>query len=219
MTARHTPDQPSDEELFLLVAAGVETAFAEVVGRHVDAVFNHCLRWMGYAAEADDVASMTFFEAWRKRRTVRFVDGSALPWLLGVATNVARNQSRGRRRYERMLARLPSAESAPDVADEAIRNVDGERRAAEIAACVRTLRRDEQDVVALCDMSGLSYAEAAVALDIPVGTVRSRLSRARARLRPLLTELTQSDRVLPEVPDSCPSGAGPNPRKAGEDRS
>jgi RNA polymerase sigma-70 factor (ECF subfamily) len=87
MTTRQTVDQPSDEELFQVADEGSETAFAEVVGRHVDAVFNHCLRWMGYDSEADDVTSMTFFEAWRKRRSVRFVDGSALPVRLQSASS------------------------------------------------------------------------------------------------------------------------------------
>jgi len=207
MTARRSLGRPSDEELFQVADEGAETAFAEVVGRHADAVFNHCLRWMGYDSEAEDVTSMTFFEAWRKRRTVRFVEGSALPWLLVVATNVARNQTRGRRRYERMLAKLPKSESAPDVADEAIRHVDAERKAAKIAACVRTLRRPEQDVVALCDMSGLSYAEAATALGIPIGTVRSRLSRARERLRPMLAELDEPGHS-PSIPSAgCVAGA------------
>jgi len=106
-----------------------------------------------------------------------------------------------------MLAKLPKSESAPDVADEAIRHVDAERKAAKIAACVRTLRRPEQDVVALCDMSGLSYAEAATALGIPIGTVRSRLSRARERLRPMLAELDEPGHS-PSIPSAgCVAGA------------
>lgn len=178
----------SDEALFAAVAAGDERAFAMVVDRHVDAVYNHCLRWLRYRPEADDVTSMTFFEAWRKRDRVRFVDESALPWLLSVATNVARNASRSRRRYDRLLARLPRDDVTPDIADEVVQRVTDKEDAARVAAALRRLGHEDQDVVALCDVSGVSYAEAAAALGIPIGTVRSRLSRARARLRKLLDE-------------------------------
>jgi RNA polymerase sigma factor (sigma-70 family) len=158
-----------------------------VFDRHVDAVYSHCLRRCASWSEAEDLTSMAFLEAWRIRARVRFVEGSAKPWLLLVATNVARNEARARRRYEHAVSRLPRAESEPDIADEAIRDVDAEQAAQRLTTAMSKLRKSEQDVIALCDLGELSYAEAAGVLKIPVGTVRSRLSRARQRLQKLLS--------------------------------
>jgi RNA polymerase sigma-70 factor (ECF subfamily) len=79
----------------------------------------------------------------------------------------------------------------PDPADDVAAHVDDERRMKQLLARLSELPRGEQDVVALCVWSELSYEDAAAALGVPVGTVRSRLSRARGRLR----ELDVSDRT------------------------
>jgi RNA polymerase sigma factor (sigma-70 family) len=100
------------------------------------------------------------------------------------ATNVVRNRRRSQRRHRAALDRLP-LERGLDFADEADSRLDDERRMREALRAVGELPRREQEVVALCGWAGLSYEDAAVALAIPVGTVRSRLSRARARLREL----------------------------------
>ncbi|WP_162233231.1 RNA polymerase sigma factor [Protofrankia coriariae] len=99
-----------------------------------------------------------------------------------MATNVVRNQTRAARRYDAALYRLPPAEVEPDPADEVVARLDDEQRMRDILRELAVLNRGERDVVALVAMAGLSYAEAAVALGVPVGTVRSRLARARARL-------------------------------------
>ena len=127
--------------------------------------------------------SLTFLEAWRLRGTVRPDGGSLLPWLLGIALNVARNVSRAARRQQAAMNRLPKAPDVPDFADELVGRIDDAERLEKIHAALSTLRRTEQDVLALCVWSGLNYAEAAEALGVPVGTVRSRLSRARRKLQ------------------------------------
>lgn len=194
-------DADTDESLWARAVAGDGSAFAAVFDRHADTVHTHCARRAGSWVDAQDLTSLVFLEAWRQRTRVRFVDGSALPWLLVVATNVTRNQTRARRRYARALARVPGDPHAPDIADEAIADIEAEQVAAEVAACIRRLRTDEQDVVSLCDLGGLGYAEAAAVLGIPVGTVRSRLSRARARLRAMLTD------PATEALDNAPGGS------------
>jgi RNA polymerase sigma factor (sigma-70 family) len=118
---------------------------------------------------------------------VRLKEGRALPWLLGVATNVLRNRWRAERRHRAALQRLP-LERSPDFAAEADGRLDDERRMRAALRAVAKLPRRERDVLALCGWAGLSYDDAAVALGLPVGTVRSRLSRARARLREVASD-------------------------------
>jgi RNA polymerase sigma-70 factor (ECF subfamily) len=81
------------------------------------------------------------------------------------------------------MNRLPTAPDVPDFADDLAGRIDDAERLEKIHAALSTLRRAERDVLALCVWSGLNYAEAAEALGVPVGTVRSRLSRARRKLQ------------------------------------
>ena len=186
-------ESASDEQLWASAQAGDADAFGEVFDRHVDAVYSHCLRRTGSWSDAEDLTSLVFFEAWRKAARARFVDESLRPWLLAVATNLARTQVRSRRRYEAMLARLASRQVEADSADEVLANLDAEYRAVQLGRAISGLTKADQQVLSLCDLGELSYEQAAAVLRIPVGTVRSRLSRARARLRRAMNpELTTS---------------------------
>jgi RNA polymerase sigma-70 factor, ECF subfamily len=176
--------QPTDAELWRLAASGEAGAFGVLFERHGRAVYNFCFRRTANWAAAEDLTSIVFLEAWRRRSEVRLKDGRALPWLLGVATNVVRNRWRSERRHRAALARLPLERDA-DFADDVDGRLDDERRMRTTLRAVVKLPRREQEVIALCAWGGLSYEDAALALRIPVGTVRSRLSRARARLREL----------------------------------
>jgi RNA polymerase sigma factor (sigma-70 family) len=176
--------QPTDAELWRLAASGEPAAFGVLFERHGRAVYNFCFRRTANWAAAEDLTSIVFLEAWRRRSEVRLNDGRALPWLLGVATNVLRNRRRSERRHRAALARLP-LERGPDFADDVDGRLDDERRMRETLSAVAKLPGREQEVIALCAWGGLSYEDAALALRLPVGTVRSRLSRARARLREL----------------------------------
>jgi RNA polymerase sigma factor (sigma-70 family) len=168
--------------------AGDAAAFAEVFDEHAGPIYRYAVRADGDRAGAEDVVSLTFLEAWRIRDTLRPDGDSVRPWLLGIATNVLRNRRRAARRHRAAMARLPVEDTVDDFADEVTgRIADGERLAA-AAAGLRRLRRTDREVFLLCVWSGLDYAAAAEALGIPVGTVRSRLSRARTRLRELTGE-------------------------------
>jgi RNA polymerase sigma-70 factor (ECF subfamily) len=165
------------------VRAGDHDEFGGLFSEHARAVYNHAFRLTGNWSAAEEVVSLTFLEAWRLRGTVRPEGGSLLPWLLGIALNVARNVSRAARRQQAAMNRLPKAPDVPDFADDLAGRIDDAERLEKIHAAISTLRRAERDVLALCVWSGLNYAEAAEALGVPVGTVRSRLSRARRKLQ------------------------------------
>lgn len=174
-----------DFSLHARIRAGDPEAFREIFKDHAQIVYRHAVRSTGDWAAAQDVVSLTFLEAWRIREKLRDEGDTPRPWLMGIATNVLRNTARAARRHERVLARSPAKEAVPDFADELIgRITDGEQLTA-TQAVLAQLRRSEQEVFTLCVWSGLSYAEAAQALGVPVGTVRSRLARARSRLRKL----------------------------------
>lgn len=175
-------DPPTDAQLLRSAIDGRSESFGVIFERHADAVYNHCFRRLGSWSAAEDAASLVFLETWRTRAKAVDVDGRLLPWLLGVANNVVRNVSRTARRYDAAVLRLPPPAYEPDPADWIAARLDDERRMQPLLHQLAGLRRAEQDVVALVLMSGLTYAEAAVALGVPVGTVRSRLARARKRL-------------------------------------
>ncbi|MFD7606848.1 RNA polymerase sigma factor [Streptomyces mirabilis] len=167
------------------VRAGESGAFAELFDSYARAVYNHAFRLTADWSTAEDVMAATFLEAWRLRDRVDPEGGSLRPWLLGIATNTARNQYRSNRRY-RQAAQAAAAElSVPDHAEDVAGRVDDRRRLATALTALATLRPPEREVIALCLGEGLDYEAAAEALGIPVGTVASRLSRARKKLRTL----------------------------------
>jgi RNA polymerase sigma-70 factor, ECF subfamily len=158
--------------------------FGRLFGLHAQAVYAFCARRTADLGLAEDLTSVTFLEAWRHRDRVPPAQaGSALPWLLGVANNVVRNARRGQRRYRSALERLPAPPVAPAAEDQAVARSVTEARLRDALDAISALPEREQEVVMFVLWSDLSYEEAATALGIPVGTVQSRLSRARAKLR------------------------------------
>jgi RNA polymerase sigma factor (sigma-70 family) len=171
-----------DRELWSAIADGDADAFGVLFERYGSSVYSYCFRRTGDWTRAQDLTSIVFLECWR-RRNVTIERESVLPWLLGIATNVCRHQRRSFGRHHAALRRLPPPERALEFAEEAIERLEAERRMRTILSLVSQLPKREQDVLALCVWAGLTYEEAATALRIPVGTVRSRLARARAHLR------------------------------------
>jgi RNA polymerase sigma-70 factor (ECF subfamily) len=168
------------------IRAGESSAFAELFDSYARAVYNHAFRLTADWSTAEDVMAATFLEAWRLRDRVDPEGGSLRPWLLGIATNTARNQYRSNRRYRRAAQAAAAAElSVPDHAEDVAGRVDDRRRLATALTALAALRPPEREVLALCLGEGLDYEAAAEALGIPVGTVASRLSRARKKLRTL----------------------------------
>jgi RNA polymerase sigma-70 factor (ECF subfamily) len=157
-------------------------AFAAIFDRHFDAVHRYLSRRAG-AGVADDLASQTFILAFSSRAAFRMSATSARPWLFGIATNVLRNNRRAELRLLRALGRF--AAGLPDRHPDLAAGEAGEDTGALTAALTR-MDADQRDVLLLHAWAELSYEEIAASLGIPVGTVRSRLSRARVRLRSTL---------------------------------
>ncbi len=174
--------RPSDSEV---IAASVERpeAFAAIFDRHYRDVHRYLARRVGTEL-ADDLAASTFTIAFEQRRRFRLEAELARPWLFGIATNLIRAHRRAEQRLLDTLAGLGS-ELALDM---------GERsespRGQALAGALAELPRDQRDVLLLHAWAELSYEQIGDTLGIPVGTVRSRLSRARAHLRAHLRSAT-----------------------------
>lgn len=172
--------------------------FAALFDRHSGAVHRYLGRRVGELAE--DLLSETFLVAFRRRATYRPDRADVLPWLLGIATNVLRGHERAERRRYRLLARAATRpeEQGVDPADE------GDRLAAEalrgpLAAALATLKVRDRDALLLFAWGDLGYEQIAAVLDVPVGTVRSRLHRARRQTRAALGPLTTLDDTTEEI--------------------
>jgi RNA polymerase sigma factor (sigma-70 family) len=194
-----TSPPPTDRQLWADAAAGNDDAFGVLFDRHAKAVYNHCFRLTGNWTLADDATSATFLAAWRRRQAVALVHDSALPWLLTVATNTVRDERRSLRRRLSLLERIPAPAPAPDHADDVAERLDDEQRMAEVLAATSDLPHAEREALALCVWSGVSYSDAAEVLGIAEASVRSRVSRARARLtkwfsKPVPAQVGKEDR-------------------------
>jgi RNA polymerase sigma-70 factor (ECF subfamily) len=131
---------------------------------------------------AEDVTSVVFLEAWRRRELVVLDQRSALPWLLGVANHTSRNATRSLRRYSQALRRLDGQRFVASD-DAVIDRLDAETSLNLVNDVVRALSEQEREIVLLVFWSGLSYEATSVALGVPVGTIRSRVSRTRRKLQ------------------------------------
>lgn len=183
-------DDIDEPALLARARAGDPDAFGDLFDLHRDRVFRHALRLTPSVHDAEDVTGMVFLEAWRRREVMRDVDGSVIGWLLVTANNVGRNFSRSRRRYQHVLTVLPKQENAPDHTDAVDDRLDSDPRRSALRSALPRLSRRDQDILSLCVIEELSTADAAAVLQVPPGTVKSRLSRAKARLAALLHETT-----------------------------
>src|SRR5829696_3726503 len=149
-------------------------AFLIVFERHYDTIARYLARRLPVSL-AEDLAAETFARAFEGRARYDRSRPDALPFLYGIAANLVRRHRRSEQRMLRAYARA-GAEAAPGPVDE-----PSDTR--QLAAVLSTLSADEREVLLLVAWADLEYAQIAEALAIPIGTVRSRLNRARARLR------------------------------------
>ena len=186
----------TDRELWSRAVDGDREAFGTLFDRHATAVYNHLFRRTADWGEAEDLTSTVFLHAWRRRAEVVLDRDSALPWLLGIANGTLSNTRRRLRRTQALFQRLVIQDEPRDDADHAddvAARVDDQRRMSDVHRALARLPRHEREVVELCVWAGLDQQAAATALGVAVGTVKSRLSRARRRLSSDLGQLTKSE--------------------------
>lgn len=164
--------------------------FGMIFERYFDEIHRYLRRRFPEAAE--ELAADVFLAAFDARGRYRPEYVTARPWLYGIASRLLSKRHRQERRSLRAHARSggrrePSATESADAVDR----LDAERRSAELAGALAELRATERDVLLLFALGGLSYEEIAAALSVPVGTVRSRLARARRSCVPLLAEAAE----------------------------
>ena len=177
-------------------AANDPSRFALIFDRHFAAIHRYLVRRVDITL-ADDLAQETFLIAFRRRSSFDRGHVSARPWLFGIAANLLRHQRRRERRQLRAYA-LSGVPMPLDPGYEAAdQRMDADALGARIALALAVLSHRDREVLLLSAWAELSYEEMAEALRVPVGTVRSRLSRARRHLRELLT---RNGQLLDEEP-------------------
>lgn len=153
------------------------TAFELIFDRHFGAVHRYLHRRAGRDL-ADELTAETFALAFSRRGSCR-ASGSVLPWLYGIATHLLHRHRRSERRQLHAYSRS-GVDRWVTYEDEADARVDGPSLDARLAAALAAMRPRERDALLLYALADLSYEEVALALDVPIGTVRTWLHRARA---------------------------------------
>ncbi|GHF30487.1 DNA-directed RNA polymerase sigma-70 factor [Amycolatopsis deserti] len=159
-------------------------AFALIFDRHAATVHRFLARRVG-GELADDLTGQTMLVAFDKRRRFDVSQHSALPWLYGIATNLISRHRRTEARQYRALAR--TGHRAPEENHDDVVSARVSAAAQPLGQALARLSAPERDVLLLVAWEHLSYDEVALALDIPIGTVRSRLHRARTKMRTALS--------------------------------
>jgi len=170
-----------DEELVRLCRDGDGDAFGVLIERHQAMLFNLAMRIVGDRDDAMDVLQDAALKGWRAIGSLR--GGAFRSWMSSIVARTCIDRVRARRPVDpleddegRVIA-LPDARPGPEAL------ALSRERAAEVQAALMRLGADHRAVLLMRDLTGLSYEEIAAGLDIPIGTVRSRLARARVNLQ------------------------------------
>jgi RNA polymerase sigma factor (sigma-70 family) len=169
----------------LAASLGDPQAFTALFERHFAAIHRWLHRRVG-APLAEDLAAETFTRAFDHRARYDPAYADARPWLFGIAANLVHDHQRAELRRLRALARVrrwDDTSGSEDLAAGAVARADAAAAGPAVAAALTGLRAEERDVLLLVAWAGLEYDEVARATGVPIGTVRSRLHRARRRLR------------------------------------
>jgi RNA polymerase sigma factor (sigma-70 family) len=174
-----SPDETADGQVIAASLTEPER-FGRIFERHFDAIHRYAARRVGTAL-ADDLTAHTFTVAFERRHSFDAASDTARPWLYGIATNLIRNHHRTERRLLATLSRL--GHDIAGVSAGADRSAERGPVDPHLAKALRRLRPEQRDVLLLHCWADLTHTEIASALGIAPGTVASRLSRARHRIR------------------------------------
>lgn len=159
--------------------------FAVIFDRYAGQIHRYAARRLGPAA-ADDIVADVFLIAFRHRSRYDTSQASARPWLYGIATNLISRHRRSEVRMYRAMARTGLDPVVEPDADRVANSVSAAAAGQQLATALAQLSTGDRHTLLLVAWADLSYEEVATALDIPIGTVKSRLHRARTKVRTAL---------------------------------
>lgn len=195
----------SDAEL-MVESLDEPARFGEIFDRHAEAVFRYLARRIG-PDDASDLLADVFLAAFEARFRYASDFSTALPWLYGITSNLLRKHFRRRAGELRMLDRLVVQREPDDHVDSVAGVIDAQLQVRAMAKLLDELPPGERDVLLLHAWEALTYEEIANALDIPIGTVRSRLNRTRRRLRAGVDEIDRIRSLRPDRLTTIPDAA------------
>jgi RNA polymerase sigma-70 factor (ECF subfamily) len=166
--------------------------FAGVFDRYYATIHGYVARRLGESL-ADDLASETFLIAFARRDRYDLARADARPWLFGIASNLVARHHRAEQRRYRAMARTGVDEVVEGHADQVVVRVDATARQSALAAALSEIPAKDRDVLLLVAWAELTSEQAGQALGIPAGTARSRLYRARQRVRAALERTGHHD--------------------------
>jgi RNA polymerase sigma factor (sigma-70 family) len=174
----------TDAEL-IVAARRSPDQFAAVFDRHYGRIYAYVARRLGRDL-AEDVASETFLVAFSRLAGYDPARPDAAPWLYGIASNLIARHGRAESRRYRAMSKVPPERPVAEI--DVAGRLDAATARGRLAAALARLAGPDRDVLLLVAWAGLSQPEVAAALDVPAGTVRSRLHRARREMRTALGE-------------------------------
>ena len=186
VSSRQTPGELTDMDILAEVGAGNVDAYGKIVAKYNGRLYNFIYRFVGDRETAEEIVQETFLRAFRKRKEYRAIANFST-WLFTIAGNLAKSELRRRKRW-RMFSlerdeetdtgmELPDESARPDkVAESSIADV-------QIQEAIASLPENYKQVILLRDVEGMSYQEISEIVDCPVGTVKSRVNRARLKLQ------------------------------------
>ena len=198
-------DTDVESELWTRSLGGDSAAFGELFDKHRDRVFRHAFRLVGDVHDAEDATATVFLELWRRRKHVRVVDGSILPWLLVTTTNACRNIQRAVRRYRTFIDALPRDPDSLGAEEELLQRHPLNSVGEPLIAALRTLTPTNMQLFALVNLEDYPISDAAAVMGLSTTAAKTRLHRSRVQLRAALGEHNQLSSPLATGPEGDPS--------------
>ena len=189
--------QYSDKELILRFQQGDELAYVELVNRYRDRLMNFVFRFVGSFEEAEDIVQDTFVKLYQKKDYYRPISAFST-WIFTIASNLAKTELRKRKRRKvSYLSQIGIEEKDFDipVEDTTDEETVGEYTESQIQDAIQSLQLHFRTALILRDIEELSYEEISKILDVPLGTIKSRINRARLQLQEKLKHVHKDRRT------------------------